>query len=152
MELINYKTLEEVAAKIKNARTCHFIGVGESLYFCEMMVDNLRCYDYRAEYYQTYREIEYRIKHCEEKDILFVISASGENGRLNNWVEEAKQNGIFVISVTHFNENRLAGLAHIPLYYWGDEQKLNGYNVADRTGMMMLLRELTEVFWRMYCV
>ena len=35
MELINYKTLEEVAAKIKNARTCHFIGVGESLYFCE---------------------------------------------------------------------------------------------------------------------
>ena len=123
MELINYKTLEEVAAKIKNARTCHFIGVGESLYFCEMMVDNLRCYDYRAEYYQTY-----------------------------NWVEEAKQNGIFVISVTHFNENRLAGLAHIPLYYWGDEQKLNGYNVADRTGMMMLLRELTEVFWRMYCV
>ena len=152
MELINYKTLEEVAAKIKNARTCHFIGVGESLYFCEMMVDNLRCYDYRAEYYQTYREIEYRIKHCEEKDILFVISASGENGRLNNWVEEAKQNGIFVISVTHFNENRLAGLAHIPLYYWGDEQKLNGYNVADRTGMMLLLRELTEIFWRMYCV
>ena len=118
----------------------------------ELINYNLRCYDYRAEYYQTYREIEYRIKHCEEKDILFVISASGENGRLNNWVEEAKQNGIFVISVTHFNENRLGGLAHIPLYYWGDEQKLNGYNVADRTGMMMLLRELTEVFWRMYCV
>ena len=47
-----------------------------------MMVDNLRCYDYRAEYYQTYREIEYRIKHCEEKDILFVISASGEQNRM----------------------------------------------------------------------
>ena len=64
-------------------------------------------------------KLEYRIKHCEEKDILFVISASGENGRLNNWVEEAKQNGIFVISVTHFNENRLAGLAHIFHYIIG---------------------------------
>lgn len=152
MELINYKTLEEVAMKINNSKTCHFIGVGESLYFCEMMVNNLRCYDYRAEYYQTYREIEYRIEHCDEKDVLFIISASGENARLNNWIREAKLRGVFIVSISHFNENSLASLANIPLFYWGEEQKLNGYNVSDRSGMMIVLRELSEVFWRMYCV
>lgn len=152
MELMNYKTLEEVATKIHSLKTCHFIGVGESLYFCEMMNDNLRCFDYKAECYPTYREIEYRIEHCDTKDLLFVISASGENKRLNEWIELAHKRGIFIVSLTHFSENQLARLADIPMFFWGEEQKRNGYNVTDRTGMMMVLRELTEMFWKMYCV
>lgn len=152
MELISYHTLEDVASKMHALKTCHFIGVGESLYFCEMMNDNLRCFGYKTESYPTYREIEYRIEHCDDKDLLFVISASGENKRLNEPIAKAKEKGVYVVSVTHFNENELARLADIPLFFWGEEKKLNGYNVTDRTGMMMVLRELTEVFWKMYCV
>ncbi len=152
LELINYDTFKEVASRINSAKKIHFIGVGESLYYCQQMADYLHCFDYKVAVYDTYREIEYRIEHCNDKDMFFVISASGQNEKINQWIKDVKKKNVYIVSITHFYENPLAMLADIPLYFWGPDKKINGYNVTDRTGMMMMLRELTELFWQMYCV
>ena len=151
IDLINYDTLKDVASKMYGCKIIHFIGVGDSLKYCEMMTNYMEVYDFRAKNYQTYREIEYRIQHASEKELLFIISASGRNSRINEWLKIAKKNGVTIISITHFGDNELSQLADIPIYFWGPEQRQNGYNVTDRCGLDIVLRELTELFWQMYC-
>lgn len=152
IELIDYDQLHEAAKKMKVCKIIHFLGVGDSLSYCEMMVRHVRCLDKRAEYYQSYHDIDFQSRHCDKNDLLFIISASGENQRLIEVAKEAKQRGVTTISVTHFCKNGLSDIVDIPLYFYGEARKVNGYNVNDRTGLMILLRELSEVFWREYCV
>ncbi len=152
IELINYDNLYEASKKMKTCKTIHFLGVGDSLSYCEMMVRHMRCIDKHAEYYQSYHDIDFQSRHCDKNDLLFIISASGENQRLIDVAKDAKERGVATISVTHFNKNGLSQVVDIPLYFYGEPRKVNGYNVNDRTGLMILLRELSEVFWRTYCV
>lgn len=152
IDLIDYDKLYDAAKKMKSCKTIHFIGVGDSSSYCEMMVRHVRCLDKRAEYYQSYHDIDFQTSHCDKNDLLFIISASGENQRLIEVAKEAKERGVMTISVTHFNKNALSQIVDIPLYFYGEPRKVNGYNVDDRTGLMILLRELSEVFWRSYCV
>lgn len=152
IELINYDALLTVALKMKKCKTVYFLGVGDSIYYCEMMANNLRCINKKAEYYHNYHEIDYRVTHCDEQDVLVFISATGENERLINVAKGALERGVCVISVTHFNKNSLSKICSNALYFWGEERRLDGYNVTDRTGLMILLRELSEVFWREYCI
>ena len=152
IELIDYDKLYDAAKRMKTCKTIHFIGVGDSLSYCEMMVRHVRCLDKRAEYYQSYHDIDFQTSHCDKNDLIFIISASGENERLIGVAQDAKKRGVTTISVTHFNKNGLSQVADVPLYFYGEPRKVNGYNVNDRTGLMILLRELSEVFWRSYCV
>lgn len=152
LDLIDAKKIELVANKMLKAKKIHFIGVGDSLYFCQMMVANLKCVNKSANCYETYREIEYRLQRCTTNELVVVISASGMNNKLNTWIKAAKKRGVYIISVTHFNKNNTSEIANIALYFWGKDFKLNGYNITDRTGMMLLLRELSEVFWRIQSV
>lgn len=150
LDILDFEKLNLVCNRIVNAKKVHFIGVGESLNFCNMMVDNLRAVGKDAESYSTYREIEYRLCRVSNKDLVFVISASGENNRLLEYINNARENGAFIVTVTHFYRNSIASNAGIPLYFWGDPMNFNGYNLTDRTGMMILLRELSEEFWKIY--
>lgn len=148
LDIMDYQKIETVVAKCLHAKEIHFIGVGESRSHSLMMVDNFRSVHKKASTYETYREIEYRMLNCNEKDVIFIISASGENDNLNAWAKEAKENGAFIVSITHFNKNRISKVAHVPLFFWGEKYIQNGYDISDRTGMMILLREISEMFWR----
>lgn len=152
LDLIDFKKLESVCHKMMNAKVVRFIGVGDSLYYCQMMVDNLRAVGKEAETYNTYREIDYRLCRSSDKDVVIVISASGENNRLCDMVNKAKENGAFVVTITHFHRCSLSEIANIPIYFWGEPSSFNGYSLTDRTGMMILLRELSEEFWKIFRV
>lgn len=151
-ELINYDLLYDTAQKMKTCKKIHFLGVGDSFSYCEMMVRHVRCLEKRAECYSSYHDIDFRTKHCDKNDIIIIISASGENERLINVAKNAKERGVFTISITHFSKNDLSQICDTALYYYGEPRKVNDYNVDDKTGLMILLRELSEVFWRTYCV
>ncbi len=152
LELIDYDAYKDVAAKMHSAKTIHFIGVGDSLYACNTLASSLTCYGYKVGVYDTYNEIEYRLTHCDEKDLVVIVSASGQNEQINTFANKAKERGAFIVSFTHFYENPLAALVDIPMYFCGKDQKVNGYDVTDRTGLMIVLREYVELFWQMYCV
>ena len=82
--------------------------------------------------------------------MLIVISARGENDRMLDLAREAKNIGMPVVSITHFYENRLAKEADFNLYFWGEDREVQGYNVTDRSGLMVLVRLLSEEFWQEY--
>ena len=150
VKLINHDKLLEAADRIKKCDRCYFIGVGDSTSSCNAMVRNLECLEKRTKAYSDYHDIDYRAAHCKSNDLFIFISVSGSNERLNEAAKVAKENGAYVIALTHFSRNKLSTIADMILYFWGEPCFVNGYNVTDRLGLDLLLRQLSEVFWRIY--
>lgn len=150
LDTIDVNILKKTAGMMKRARCCIFAGVGDSTYFCEMLGKNLRCLDCSVQFYQQIHDMFYAVRHGGKEDMLIVISARGENNRLIDLAREAKETGMPVVSITHFYENRLADEADVNLYFWGEDREVQGYNVTDRSGLMVLVRLLSEEFWQGY--
>lgn len=148
LDLIDENQVEQAASIMRRARCCIFAGVGDSTYFCELLGKNLRCIDYNVQYYQQIHDMIYAVDHGNKEDALIIVSARGTNERLVNLAKRGKDIGMKVISITHMSENPLAKIADLSLYFWGETRMVQGYNVTDRTGLMVLVRLLSEAFWK----
>lgn len=147
LDTIDMLTIKKAAAMMKKAGCCIFAGVGDSTYFCEMLGKNLRCLDRSVQFYQQIHDMFYAVRHGGDEDLLIIISARGENDRLIELAREARERHMPVISITHFCENRLTQASDLNLYFWGEDREVQGYNVTDRSGLMVLVRLLSEEFW-----
>lgn len=148
LDLIDESLIEQAASAMRKAKCCIFAGVGDSTHFCELLGKNLRCIDYNVQYYQQIHDMIYAVEHGDKEDALIIISARGTNERLVNLARRGKMIGMKVISITHMCENPPEKEADINLYFWGETHMVQGYNVTDRTGLMVLVRLLSEAFWR----
>lgn len=150
LDIIDPKQLEKASAMIHEAKGCILAGVGDSNPYCELLGKNLRCVDCNVQYYTQIHDMIYAVEHGAAEDLLIVISARGENERLVNLTKTAKKMGMRTISITHMKPNPLAAAAHCNLYFWGEHRTVQGYNVTDRIGLMLLIRLLSETYWRTY--
>ncbi len=148
LDIVDTAKIKKVAELMRKANCIIFAGVGDSGYFCEMLGNNLRCVEFKVQYYTQIHNMFFAVRHGMKEDLLLVISASGENNRLCELISEAKSRGMYTVSITHFCENPVANLADENLYFWGEFREVNGYNVTDRSGLMMIIRLLSEEFWR----
>ncbi len=149
-EIIDMNTINKIAKKIHESNKISFYGVGNSIYFCEMMVNNLKCVGKKAEFFSHRHDIIYNAQNLKLKDLVFVISVSGETKQILEATTIAKEKGALIVSLTHLSENSLAKLANINLYSWTPKKILNNYDVTDRTPLMIVLRKLIECYWRNY--
>lgn len=150
-EVIDTNVIDKVAKNFQEAKNILFYGIGDSIPFCEMMAKNLRCVGEKAEFFAHRHDMIYSAENIKPRDVVFVISVTGETKQLLEAVNIAKQKGAVIISLTHLNENSLIKLAHISLYCWTPKQKLNNYDITDRTPIMVVLRKLSEHYWKYYC-
>ncbi len=150
LDIIDTVTIKRIAKLIAAANCTIFAGVGDSSYFCEMLSKNLRCVEYNAQYYQHIHDMFFAVRHASKGDLLVVISAKGENERLCELINEAKEIGMHIVSITHFCDNTIANISHDNLYFWGEFREVNRYNVTDRSGLMMVIRLLSEEFWHVH--
>ncbi|QPA32328.1 MurR/RpiR family transcriptional regulator [Thermaerobacillus caldiproteolyticus] len=149
-DMIDMDTIDMAARKIYESKRTLFYGVGDSAYFCEMMAKNLRCVGKQAEFFTQRHEMIYSAEHIQPKDLIFVISVSGETKQVLDAVTIAKQKEVFIVSLTHLNENSLAALSNLRLYCWAPKQFINKYEITDRTSLMIVLRKLSEHYWNGY--
>lgn len=150
LDIIEPGQLEKAAEMIHQARCCILAGVGDSNPYCELLGKNLRCVDCNVQYYTQIHDMIYAVEHAGEQDALVVISARGENPRLVELTRNAKSRGLRTISITHMKPNPLAAAAHCNLYFWGENRTVQGYNVTDRIGLMLVIRLLSEIYWKNY--
>jgi DNA-binding MurR/RpiR family transcriptional regulator len=150
LDTIDESVIKKVSKTLKEADCCIFAGLGDSYPFCEMMKNNLRCFTKKVECEIHIHDMFYCVEHGGSGDVLVVISARGENERLLELTQKAKAKGMKTISITHFNQNPLADMTDLQLFFWGEYRLVNDYNVTDRCGLMVLLRLLSEDFWNTY--
>ena len=149
MDVLDPGMIARVAALIDRSDKCLLAGVGDSLRACEVLRNNLRCYNDRVVYNQHIHDMEFSVCHAGEKDVLLIVSARGQNERLVALCQTAKARGIATVSLTHCVENPLAALADYTLYFYAEHEELNGSDITDRSGQMILLRLLSERYWKL---
>ncbi|MFS8514586.1 MAG: MurR/RpiR family transcriptional regulator [Planifilum fulgidum] len=149
LELLDSKRVQQAVRKMRRASRVFFYGVGDSAPFCEMMAKHLRCVGKRADFFTQRHEMLYQADRCTDRDLVFVISASGETRQVLEAVAAAKQKGAYVISLTHLSRNSLVEMADFHLYCWAPKQVLNKYEITDRTSLYIVLRMVSEQYWTM---
>lgn len=147
LDLINNSMIEKTVKKIHDYKSVKFLGLGDSIYFCEMFSKNLRCVAKQAEFFQHRHDMLYSINNCDNKDLYIAISVSGESKQIIEAVEKAKEKGAYIISMTHFSDNSLSKLSDMKLFFWAPKEDKNSYNSTDRIGLMILIRIISEAYW-----
>lgn len=150
LDTIEESTIRRASDMLKHAHCCILAGVGDSYPFCEMMKNNLRCFGKNVQCDVQIHDMMYSVEHGKPEDIVVIISARGENERLLSIGKKAKKKGMQLISITHLEMNPLAEMADLRLHFYGPYRLVNGYNVTDRCGLIILLRLLSEEFWNTY--
>ena len=152
VDVMDENMLHTMVDSMIGAKKILFAGIGDSVYFCELFGRSLRCLDRPVEYFQQIHDMEYAARRYTQGDMIIVISASGKPERLVALAQNAVQNGAVVYCMTNFGRNPLADVCMGQLCFWGEQRIVNGYNVTDRSGLMMLVRLLCEEFWKKFCV
>lgn len=147
LELIDINLISRVAKKIVESKNTFCIGAGDSIYFCEILTKNLRCVGKRSEFFQHRHDMIYNMEKCESKDVIIVISVSGETKQLIEAVNIAKDRGAYIIALTHLSVNSISELSDANLHYWAPKISINNYNATDRVGLVIVTRLLTEAVW-----
>ncbi|KKI94026.1 RpiR family transcriptional regulator [Bacillus sp. SA1-12] len=147
ISLIDMEIISIVAKMLQRARRIIFFGVGDTAPFCELMVKNTRIVGKQADYYVHRHEILYGINQLEKQDVVFFLSLSGETKEVLEMAQLGKEREVQTISLTHFNRNSLQQITDVNLYCYSPRKNVNGYNVTDKTPMMIILQRLSEYFW-----
>lgn len=147
IEVMDINIINKVAKKIAESKNTFCIGAGDSIYFCEMLTKNLRCVEKRSEFFQHRHDMIYNMDKCDNKDVIIVISVSGETKQLIEAVNKAKDRGAYIIALTHLSVNSISELADANLHYWAPKMSINNYNATDRVGIVIVTRLLSEAVW-----
>ena len=149
-ELLDMDRIETIAKMIHDAKHVVFYGVGDSFYFCEMMVRNLRVVGKTSEPPLHRHELLHMIDQMNKQDVLILISLTGETPQVIEMAHRAKEKEIQIISLTHFSKNSLQKLASHHLYCYAPLKRKNGYNITDRTPVIIVLQTLSQFYWDHY--
>lgn len=133
---------------MSNANRILFAGIGDSVYFCELFGNNMRCVDKKVEYFNQIHDIEYTAKSYTKDDLIIIISASGSIQRLIDLGINAKGKDVNVFCITHYGNNPLSEICDGQICFWGEKRVVQGYNVTDRSGLMMVIRLICEEYWK----
>lgn len=147
MNMVDKEVIKKTIKKIKQSKNIHLLGMGDSIYFCELFAKNLKCLNKNAEFFNYRHDMIYNVEKCNEKDLYIVISVSGNTKELVEACEIAKGRGAYIISMTHLCENSISKLSDLNLFFWAPKKVINNYNVTDRVGIMLLIRMLSELIW-----
>lgn len=154
IDVLDNKVFDAIIEDMMKANKILIAGIGDSVYFCEFFGRYLRCLNKKIEYFAQIHDIEYASKFYEKGDLVIIISSSGSPDRLTKLAKDVKERApeIDLCCITHFGSNPLSKLCDKQLCFWGEKRIVNGYNVTDRIGLMMVIRMLCEEFLRRLCV
>ncbi|WP_085994222.1 MurR/RpiR family transcriptional regulator [Oceanobacillus senegalensis] len=149
-ELLDHKMIQTSFKLLKDSKHVLFFAVGDSSDLCKRMVRHLRVSGKLSEFSPHRHEVLHRINEMGKQDVLFLISLTGETELVLEIARIAKERGVTIISLTHFNRNTLQGLADVRLYCYSPYRSVNGYNTTDHTPAIIVLQALSQYFWDHY--
>ncbi len=148
LDILHDEDILEMVKNLKRAKKILFVGVGDSVYFCQLFGRYLRCLDKHVEFFAQIHDIEYSARQYGKDDMIVFISASGQTVRLVELAKQCKKQGTLLYCMTHYGENSLSLICDKQLCFWGEKRIVNGYNVTDYVGLMILIRMTCECFWK----
>ncbi|MGR9047605.1 MurR/RpiR family transcriptional regulator [Halobacillus faecis] len=149
-EILDKDRMLDAVRLLVESKEVLLFGVGDSSDLCEMMARNLRVIGKSTSHHIHRHELLHSLDQSNHQNVLFLISLSGETPLVLEAAQKAKEQGIPIISLTHFTRNHLQSMATINLYCYAPKKTKNGYNITARTPILVVLETLSQYFWNHY--
>ncbi|WP_018664854.1 MurR/RpiR family transcriptional regulator [Heyndrickxia acidiproducens] len=142
---VNHK---EMYGSIKEAKRIFSYGTGwEQKMAAEKLTRNFIYSKKFVTNFPALEELSVAEKALNEKDIVFLISLSGNNERIVSIAKDFKRRNIKTISFTQFGTNQLAGISTYNLYYYSSEfSKLQHRSIVS----LFILVELFSLHYKLF--
>lgn len=140
-DLIDSDREAKLCDLMQAARRIHFYSIGQTAYVTRIIVDNFYSIDYKSYFYTYPNELEHIINHGEN-ELFFFISLSGEKQQILTLAEKAHDKGHQVFSLTNLTNNTLARLADQRLFCYSPEERIDEYNITDKTPVLLIMNSL----------
>ncbi len=140
-ELIDSQREDRVIKKLLHSRKIVFFAVGQTANICEIYARNFQRIDQKSTFYVDRHEVMYEIEHTKNTTFFFV-SLTGETEQIIEMAQMVKAAGHTLISLTHLSQNRLEQLSDFPLYCYSPRKTFDGYNITDKTPLLIILESL----------
>lgn len=149
-ELLDFDKMEEVNHLIMQSPRVLIYGIGDSAIYCEYLMSGYRVANKKCEFNMHRHNTLSELETMSSKDLLILISVSGESTQIIEIAERAKEGNIKTISITDFRKNSLQRLADHTLFFSSPPTFYHQHNVTDPTPIFYLLRRLLEGYWKAY--
>lgn len=146
-DLIDSERENKICDFMKDSRRIHFYSIGQTAYVTKIIVDNFYSIDYKSYFYNYPNELEHTINHGEN-ELFFFISLSGEKQQILSLAEKAHNKGHVVFSLTNLSNNSLARLADQRLFCYSPEERIDEYNITDKTPILLIMNSLFRSYAR----
>jgi RpiR family murPQ operon transcriptional repressor len=149
--LINVKQLNQAIDLLNTSNKVVIFGVGNSAligkeleYQLIKLKKNLCChFDYHTQ--------RNALSTMDEKDLLIIISHSGETAECVNLLKQAKESHIPSIAITKFGQNKASSLASVVLNTSSNEERLRLIPIRSQISQMTVINILlTNLFIKRY--
>lgn len=146
-EIVDTKDNYEILEQLINATRINFYSIGQTAYVTKVVVDNFYSIDYKSFFYNYPNELNHVITHGNN-EVIFFISLSGQKEQLLKLAHEAKNYGHTIITLTHLNKNALTSMGDFNLFCFSPEQRIEEYNVTDKTPILLIMNNLFKQYAR----
>ncbi|MDT2830229.1 MurR/RpiR family transcriptional regulator [Vagococcus carniphilus] len=143
-QLLTNETIDRICQKILDSNHVYFFSCGPSKYPCEEMKERLRVLGINTSLYFEPHVMNQRAKQLDEKDIVFIVSLSGETKTPLDAAKIAKLSSAYIVSITGFSQNSIAQLADSPLYTFYDSSTYAEMDISSRIGIHFILNHIFE--------
>ena len=125
-EQLSYQ-VDEAVKLLKEARRIVFFAVGGSSNLCEYFATHLIRYNMMVNHSYDIHTSLYQITQCTQKDLVVVISESGETDEIRMAVNACKQLNVPILGITDRRKNTLSEASALTLntVIYSTNEKLN---------------------------
>ncbi len=125
-EQLSYQ-VDEAVKLLKEAKRIVFFAVGGSSNMCEYFATHLIRYNMMVNHSYDIHTALYQITQCTEKDVVVIISESGETDEIKMAVNACRQLNIPILGITDRRKNSLSEASALVLHtvIYSTNEKLN---------------------------
>ncbi|MBM7692765.1 DNA-binding MurR/RpiR family transcriptional regulator [Peribacillus deserti] len=150
-DLVDEKMIGQAADWMAASQRLLVFGAGAQAAISELLVMNIKAFHKEVTFSEHRHENIAALQHFRKKDVVILLSQSGETEQTLDLAVLAKKQEARVIGISHFGKSRLSNLADLMLYCYAPKEETNGYNTTNFVPMAIVGRLLVEAY-RKRCV
>ncbi|MDY4761578.1 MurR/RpiR family transcriptional regulator [Streptococcus thoraltensis] len=142
---IDDKRLKKCITVFKKSKAVTFFAVGQTGELTKICTNNFYAFDPKFNFLEYPNTVNQKIGLAKD-EAFFFVSLSGESKETIKLAKKAKSKNQTVISLTGMTKNSLSQIADISLYCYLKEENIDGYDITDKTPIMIVLNRLFHLF------
>ncbi|MDO5047815.1 MAG: MurR/RpiR family transcriptional regulator [Anaerococcus sp.] len=128
---------------LRNSRI-YFFGKGLNSYICDYAVTQFLLLGFNAIHLESTHVAMTNVKYMTSKDVLFIVSMSGETRQCVNLALQAKTNDVTIISLTNATKNTLEKLASMSYYIFISDDRRVEFDNSSRIPMLLFFHKVFD--------